>query len=298
MDSCSTALALGGGGARGLAHLGVIESLLEAEISLNRIVGVSIGSLAGAMYAFNPDIHYAQKSGLEYLLSEEFQRHQKIMFGTQGSDGAAESTGGVFAWYSRAKDYLRANRIFHRVISHPSLLPGLVLRDVVDNLLPDADIADAVIPLSIVAVDLRSGHKVILERGSVREAVRASSSLPGIFPPVEFEGMLLSDVGVFYSLPTTVARSYGMHQVIAVDVSSDMQRIQECGTALDVLMRMDEIGESLFRKQVRDAADLVIRPDVSGIQWFDFSTPQELIDTGRTAGKNALRGWSSSPVEA
>jgi len=144
---------------------------------------------------------------------------------------------------------------------------------------------------------LRSGHKVILERGSVREAVRASSALPGIFPPVEFEGMLLSDVGVFYSLPTTVARSYGMHQVIAVDVSTDVRRIQECGTAIDVLMRMDEIGENLFRKHVREAADLVIRPDVSGIQWFDFSSPRELIDTGRTAGHNAMRGWSQSPVE-
>lgn len=297
MDSCSTVLALGGGGARGLAHLGVIESLLNAEVSLNRIVGVSIGSLAGAMYAFDPDIDHAQKTGLEYLTSDDFQRHQKIMFGAQGSDGAAETTGGVFAWYSRAKDYLRANRIFHRVISHPSLLPGIVLRDVVDNLLPDADIADAVVPLSIVAADLRSGHKVVLERGSVREAVRASSALPGIFPPVEFEGMLLSDVGVFYSLPTTVARSYGMHQVIAVDVSSDMRRIQDCGTALDVLMRMDEIGESLFRKQVRDAADLVIRPDVSGIQWFDFSSPRELIETGRIAGHDAMRDWSQSQVE-
>ncbi len=294
MDSRNTALALGGGGARGLAHLGVIESLLDAEISINRIVGVSIGSLAGAMYAFHPEIHSCQEVALEYLLSEGFQRHQKIMFGAQNSDGAAETTGGVFAWYSRAKGYLRANRIFHRVISHPSLLPGIVMRDVVDNLLPDADIADVEIHLSIVAADLRSGHKVILERGSVREAVRASSALPGIFPPVEFEGMLLSDVGVFYSLPTTVARSYGLHQVIAVDVSSDMRRIQNCGTALDVLMRMDEIGESLFRKQVRDAADLVIRPDVSGIQWFDFSLPKELIETGREAGREALRSWDES----
>lgn len=296
MDSRSTSLALGGGGARGMAHLGVIESLLEAEVSIDRIVGVSIGSLAGAMYAFNPDVRNCQQAALEYLTSDSFQRHQKIMFGAKGGDGEAQTTGGVFAWYSRAKDYLRANRIFHRVISHPSLLPGVVLRDVVDNLLPDADIAEATIPLSIVAVDLRSGHKVILERGSVREAVRASSSLPGIFPPVEFEGMLLSDVGVFYSLPTTVARSYGLHQVIAVDVSSDMRRIQDCGTAFDVLMRMDEIGESLFRKHVRDAADLVIRPDVSGIQWFDFSSPQELIDTGRTAGRMAMRGCSEAPV--
>jgi len=300
VDSLSTSLALGGGGGRGVAHLGVMESILEAGLSIDRIVGVSIGSLAGAMYAFEPDIQRAQQSALDYLLSEDFQRHQKIMFGAGGSknNNDAETTGGIFAWYSRAKDYLRANRIFHRVISHPALLPGVVLRDVVDHLLPDADIADAAIPLSIVAADLRSGHKVILERGPVREAVRASSALPGIFPPVEFEGMLLADIGVFYSLPTTVARSYGMHQVIAVDVTSGMRRIQECGTALDILIRMDEIGESLFRRHVRDAADLVITPDVTGIQWFDFSSPGELIERGRAAGRSALRGWSPSMVEA
>ncbi len=298
MDAHSTTLALGGGGARGVAHLGVIQALLEAGLTVDRIVGVSIGSLAGAMYAFDPDIHRVQQTALNYLLSEPFQRHQKLMFGAGGSGGDAESTGGVFAWYSRAKDYLRANRIFHRVISHPSLLPGVVLRDVVDHLLPDADIADATIPLSVVAVDLRSGHKVILERGSVREAVRASSALPAIFPPVDLEGMLLCDVGVFYSLPTTVARAYGTSQVIAADVSSDMRRIEDCGTALDVMMRMDEIGESLFRKHVRDAADLVISPDVSGIQWFDFSKPAELIATGLAAGREALRGWSRSLTEA
>ncbi len=298
MGSDSTTLALGGGGARGVAHLGVIQSLLEAGLSIDRIVGVSIGSLAGAMYAFDPDIKHAQQTALDYLLSEPFQRHQQMMFGAHGAGGDAENTGGVFAWYSRAKDYLRANRIFHRVISHPSLLPAVVLRDVVDHLLPDADIADAKIPLSIVAVDLRSGHKVILERGSVREAVRASSALPAIFPPVEFEGMLLCDVGVFYSLPTTVARSYGKDQVIAVDVSTDLRRIPDCGTALDVLMRMDEIGESLFRKHVREAADLVIRPDVSGIQWFDFSSPGPLINTGLKAGREAMRGWNRSLTEA
>lgn len=298
MDSQGTTLALGGGGARGMAHLGAIEAMLESRLTIDRIVGVSIGSLAGAMYAFDPDIQRAQKNALDYLLSESFQRHQDVLFGAHGSSpDDADTTGGVFAWYSRAKDFLRANRVFHRVISRPSLLPGVVLQDVVDHLLPDADIADAKIPLSIVSVDLRSGHKVVLERGPVREAVKASSSLPAIFPPVEFEGMLLCDVGVFYSLPTTVARSYGSARVIAVDVSSDIRRLQDCETALDVLFRMDEIGESLFRKHVRDAADLVIRPDVSGIQWFDFTKPRELIEIGRNAGRDELRRWGAVTAE-
>jgi len=282
----SATLALGGGGARGVAHLGVIEVLLEAGLRFERLVGISIGSLVGAMYAFQQDIAEVQARSLAYLLSERFQRHQRTLFGTISGDEA--DAGGLFSWYDRIKDYLRANRLFHRVVTQNALLPAVILQDVVEHLLPDADIADAEIPLSIVAVDLRSGHRVVLEKGSVRQAVRASSSLPGIFPPVEFEGMQLCDVGVFCSLPTTVGVSYGQDTLVAVDVSSDLRPLDNCDTALDVLMRMDEIGETLFRKHVRDAADVVIQPKVSHVEWFDFSSAQQLIDAGRVAARNAL----------
>lgn len=287
MNGIPVTLALGGGGARGMAHLGVIEVLLDAGYSVERIVGVSIGSLVGALYAFDPDIHRAQQRALDYLLSETFQRHQKILFGASSSSDEP-STGGIFTWYDRAKSFLRGHRIFQRVIRKPSLLPGVILQDVVEHLLPDADIAEATIPLSVVSVDLRSGHKVILESGPLRDAVRASSALPGIFPPVELEGMLLTDIGVFYSLPTTVARTYASEYLIAVDVSTELKRLESCETALDVLMRMDEIGESLFRKHVRDAADLVISPDVSNVEWFDFSSSQKMVEAGRRAAKRTL----------
>lgn len=282
----SVTLALGGGGARGVAHLGVIEVLLDAGLRFERLVGISIGSLVGAMYAFQQDIAEVQTRSLAYLLSERFQRHQRTLFGTISGEEA--DAGGLFSWYDRIKDYLRANRLFHRVVTQNALLPAMILQDVVDNLLPDADIADAEIPLSIVAVDLRSGHRVVLEKGSVRQAVRASASLPGIFPPVEFEGMQLCDVGVFCSLPTTVGVSYGHGTLVAVDVSSDLRPLDCCETALDVLMRMDEIGESLFRKHVRNAADVVIQPKVSHVEWFDFSSAPQLIDAGRVAARNAL----------
>ncbi len=287
MTSRPITLALGGGGARGVAHLGVIEILTDAGFTIERIVGVSSGSLAGAIYAFEPDIQQAKATTLKYLLSESFQRHQTTLFGTSPAAGD-ETTGGVFTWYDRVKGYLRTQKLFKRVIQTPSLLPGLVLQDAVNHLLPEADIADAVVPLSIVTVDLLSGNKIILERGSVRDAVRASSSLPGIFPPVEFDGMLLCDVGVFYSLPTTVAKSYASECTVAVDVSTGLKPLTQCETALDVLMRMDEIGESMFRKHVRDAADLVIRPKTSGVEWFDFSKPKQMIEAGRQAAIGAV----------
>ena len=267
--------------------MGVIEVLLDAGFTIERIVGVSIGSLAGAIYAFEPDIERAQQNTLKYLLSPKFQHHQHTLFGVKPT-ADDETTGGVFSWYDRITDYLRANRHFYRVATKPALLPGIVLHDVVNNLLPVADIADAKIPLSIVAVDLRSGHNVILEKGPLRDAVRASSSLPGIWPPVEFDDMLLCDVGVFYSLPTTLARSYSPRCLVAIDVSTDLKPLPHCDTAMDVLMRMDEIGEALFRKHVIEEADLVIHPDTSDIEWFDFSSPEEMLQAGRQAARQAV----------
>lgn len=279
-------LALGGGGARGLAHLGVIEVLQEAGFEIERIVGISIGSLAGAITAFDPDIEAVQARVLSYLISEEFQRHQETLMGSKGSQD--QGSGGLFSWYERIKTFLRANRIFRRVVTRPSMLPGIVLQEITDALLPDDDISASKIPLSIVTVDLLSGHQIVMERGPVRLAVRASSSIPGIFPPVDYEGMQLADVGVLCTLPTIVARSYQPSTLVAVDVGIPMRRVERCATAIDVLMRMDEIGEVMFRKHVREHADLVIHPKVAGIDWFDFTSAEKLVQAGRQATRSAI----------
>lgn len=280
-------LVLGGGGARGIAHLGVIEVLLRAGFEIERIVGVSIGSLVGAMFAFEPDIRRVQQRAIDYLLSPAFQKHQVTLFGTATTKGNT-ATGGMFAWYARVQSYLQVNRLFHRVIGQPALLPGIILRDVVEHLLVDQDISEARIPLSIVAVDLLSGHKVVLEKGSLRDAVRASSALPGIFPPIPYGKMLLSDIGVIYSLPTNVALAYDPECMVAVDVGTGLQHVDYCNTALDVLVRMDEIGEALFRKYVQDMADVIVRPSVSDVDWFDFSPASKLIAEGRKAATRVI----------
>ncbi len=280
-------LALGGGGARGLAHLGVIEILEQAGYRIRRVVGISIGALVAGLVGFEADTSRVQRRAIQYLMSREFQRHQRTLF---GSPSAAHDTAahGLFAWFAQVQQYLAANRLFHRVIAQPSMLPGVLLHDVVTRLLPDAVLQDARFPLAIVAADLASGHVVVLEKGSLHAAVKGSASLAGIFPPVPWGDMQLVDCGNFYSLPSSIAAAYGGSPVVAVEVSADVKHLPKCRTAIDALVRIDEIGENFWRKQTRESARFVIRPEVHDTQWFDFSRADHLIEKGRRAARAAL----------
>ena len=289
-------VALGGGGARGLAHLGALELIGEFGIRTERIVGVSIGSLVGALFAVDPDIYRVQAKAIELLYSPIFLERSGLLAGPAARlserDGLPSQSGfsenWCGSWYKRLKRTVANSRRLRRALTGPSLMRDNLLRETIDHLLPDIDIADTEIPLSIVAADLHSGHRVVLERGSLREAVKASTLIPGFFPPVPWGDGMLVDIGVLDSLPTTVARAHSSQLVIGVDVGSDHTPIEECGTTIEVMMRMDEIAERMIRRQKMELADIVIRPDVGKRMWFDFSRPEQLIEEGRIAGRRDL----------
>ena len=291
---CAT-LALGGGGASGIAHLGAIEELLNAGFSVERIVGVSIGGLVGALFAFDPDIQRVQRQADAFLNSPQFQRHQRHLFGTQFA-APAVAAGTVVSRYRRLADSLRANRMLYRAVRHSSILPGELLEQVVNHLLPDADIADARIPLSVVAVDLHSGRPVVFDKGSLRLAVRASASVPGIFPPVAFKTQLLCDIGGFSDLTLGVARSYSPRLLVAVDVGAQLKSLARVPSAVEILLRMNDIGAALFREHVTAQADLVILPEVGHVEWFDFTSADAMIAAGRAAAQSALRHFAPRPT--
>ena len=279
-------VALGGGGARGLAHLGVIQAIGESGVRIERIVGVSMGSLAGALCAISPDASQAQAKAIQLLRSPIFQQQQRMLFGGNAAD--EPWTGGIFSWYGRAKKYLQAHRKLTKAVTSPALMSDESLQEAIDQLLPDIDLQDLPIPLSVVTVDLLSGQRVVLERGSLRKAVRASTAIPGIFPAVPWDDMLLSDIGVIESIPALVARSYATDLTIAVDVGQTVNRIKTCNTAIEAMLRMDDICERMIRPKLMSAADVLIQPDVGHCPWFDFSHPERLIDEGRRAAHLAL----------
>ncbi len=287
---CRTAISLGGGGARGLAHLGVMQAIGECGIQTERIVGVSMGSLVGGMCAVEPDILKVQTRAIEFLHSPIFQQKQQLLFGDTPSRSANEDAG-MFAWYDRMKQFVSAHRRFNRAVTAPSLMPKTLMWEAIEFLLPDMDLQDLPIPLSVVCVDLLSGHRIVLEKGSLRDAVHASTAIPGFFPPVPWDDMLLCDIGVFDSLPNTIARSYGCDLTIGVDVGQERSSITHCNTALDVMTRMQDIGEQMLRRHVRHNADIIVRPDVGHVPWFDFRHAERLIDEGRRAGHQSIVQW-------
>jgi NTE family protein len=251
----------------------------------------------GALFAFHPEISQVQQRAGEFLRSPEFLRHQQHLFRTQFAPRPA-SAGSIATRYRRLADSLRANRMLYRAVRRSSLMPGELLEHVVNQLLPDADIADARIRLSVVAVDLHTGRPVVFDRGPVRLAVRASASVPGIFPPVPFEDKLLCDIGGFAALPLEVARAGHPKTLIAVDVGTDLKALALTPSAVEILLRMNDIGAALFREHVTARADLVILPDVGHVDWFDFTSADEMIAAGRQAAHEALarlqppsKGW-------
>ncbi|MEZ6061532.1 MAG: patatin-like phospholipase family protein [Planctomycetaceae bacterium] len=281
------ALALGGGGARGLAHLGVVEVLRQTPIHIERIVGVSIGSLAGALCAVDEDVVGMQKRVIKYLTSKAFNERQASLFAA-APPAEEPSTSGMFAWYEQIKRYLGARRQMMHLLRKPSLLSATVIQAVIDALLPDIDIRDTRIPLSIVALDLYRGRPVVLERGPMKDAVMASAAIPGVFPPVEMDGMLLCDIGLMDSLPTKYAAQRASDLAIAVNVGSHLERIKSCQTAAEIFLRLSDIGEHLVRDYTRVLADLEIVPKVSERPWFDFRDPESLIESGRVAARKAV----------
>lgn len=287
-------LALGGGGARGMAHFGALQALREAGFDFGRIVGTSIGSLVGAMVAVEGNLDRSIDQVVNYVTSTEFEARQESLCGAHPKIDTS-TTSGMLAWYDRIKSYLWARQLLSRVFRRRSLLSGTVLAEVIDDLVPDIDITQTLIPLSIVTVDLRSGHQVVLERGSLRKAILASAAIPGIFPPVEWQDMLLCDFGVLDSLPSHVARSYPSDVLVGVDVGPSIQKTDDCQSALHVLLRMDEIGERMFRRYSQKLVDILIRPEVATFQWFDFSDPDSLIQAGLEAGRTAL-SLSGQPI--
>ncbi|QEF98836.1 NTE family protein RssA [Stieleria maiorica] len=294
-------IALGGGGARGLAHLGVMEAIGESGVRTERIVGVSIGSLMGGLCAVDSDIKRVQAKAIGLLHSPVFSEKCRQLMAAASRVSARDRRESqqlgpadwFSLWYQRLERIMRHGHRLTKIIRSPSLLSDQILHEAIEALVPDIDLAETKVPLSIVAADLKSGHRIVLERGSLRKAILASTAIPGFFPPIQWDDMLLSDIGVLDAIPLSIAKSYASDLTVGVDVGSTVQRIDTFGTAIDVVMRMEEIGERLCRRHSLPHADILIRPDVGYLPWYDFTDPSTLIASGLRAARAALRGQIS-----
>ncbi|MEI6152724.1 MAG: patatin-like phospholipase family protein [Deltaproteobacteria bacterium] len=243
------ALVLGGGSAKGFAHVGVIRVLEQEKIPIDMIAGTSVGSLIGGIYASNPD---------------SFQ----------------------LEWVAFKID---KNDILDLSIIYSKLGPaqGTKLESFVDQTVKVKKIEDTKIPFYPIATDLNTGETIILEKGSLSRAIRASSAIPGIFVPVTFGNRLLVDGGVTNSIPCDIARNKGADIVIAVNLLKDIKDYN-INSVVDIIGQSVNIVMHQSNKTKLQYADVIIEPDTKGASIFDFTQKKMLMEEGIKAAKAAI----------
>jgi len=274
-------LALGGGGARGFAHIGVMKVLEKEKITPDIIVGTSIGSIVGGAFASGMKIKEVEKRAEAFLKSDLYQSSElKAM-------GDAES-GAEQRLSRRIQSYFMTKIRLAQALYRPSILQIDEMQEFVNFFIPDIQIEETIIPFRAVATDLRSGECVALKKGSLRRSILASSAVPGALPPVEINGRQLSDGGIICTVPVQHLFEEGVQEVIAIAVDRDIALCSELQTAVDIYVRAGEIQGFHLEKYSLENAGIVIRPQIGNIHWTDFSRSKELISLGEAAAMKNL----------
>lgn len=269
-------LALGGGGARGFAHIGVLKVLEEESIPIDIITGTSVGALIGGAYASGITPGKLIEMADEYLNSDEFQSSaiQAI------SEAHRKENGGIT---KRVQHYLKNRFYLAQMIFKPGILSSEDFQSMINHFIPDITVRDTRIPFRAVATDLMSGSEIIFSDGSLRQAVMASCAVPGAIEPMKSGHWLLSDGGIVSSVPIDAARKAGAGIVVAVTVAHDIAYREDFHTALAVYSRATDImSHHLMNHALRDA-DVVIRPHVGTLHWSDYLQAKDLIHEGEKA---------------
>ena len=242
-------LALGGGAARGFAHIGVIQVLEENGIKPDMVVGTSAGSVVAAFYA----------SG---------------------------KTGAQLQWLADSMDESQLTDWTVPFMSR-GMLRGEALGRYINTQLNGAKIEDLKIPLGIVATDLQSGDGILFRRGDIATAVRASSAVPSVFEPVRIGNKDYVDGGLVSPVPVRYARQMGADIVIAVDISSRPEDAKTTDMLKVLLQTFSIMGKSISQLEMAQA-EVVVRPAMSDVGSTEFAARKKSIEAGRAAMKLAL----------
>lgn len=291
------ALVLSGGGAKGAAHIGVLQVLEEMRIPVDIVLGTSMGSYVAGMYAMgysadevrDKTLHLDWNKGYQDGVTRQElalrQKNQADDFQFQTnigvSDGKVKLPEGVYQGHGMAA----------------------LLRDATSNLPTMRSFNELPIPYRAVATDIETVQPVILSQGNLALAMQASMSIPGALKPIEIDGKLLADGGIVNNLPVDIAKRMGAQVVIAVDISDKLKSRNELDSALGIIDQLTTyMTRSGTEKQLAlmTSRDILLTPDVAGFAVADFEHMPQIVERGRSAAYLAmdkLRRLSLSPAE-
>ncbi|MFQ5669018.1 MAG: patatin-like phospholipase family protein [Acidobacteriota bacterium] len=289
-------LALGGGAARGLAHVGVLKVLEREGFPIDVVVGTSIGALVGGAFATLEGSAEVERRFLQFASSTEFRR--------KAFDFIREARQREPGMLGRATALIRRGIFYGYSLYRVSFMSAESLAHNINSLLPDVRIEETRLPYAAVAADLRTGQEIILASGPIRPIVAASCAIPGVLPPVTLYQRTLIDGGWVDRVPGLPVLRLGADVVIGVDISPEVgAHLPTRG--VDVMVAATSVQAAALKKMQARFMDYVIQPDVAAIHWADFSAVGIAIEAGMKAAQAALpalweiisrrRRWLSGP---
>ncbi|HEY4646677.1 MAG TPA: patatin-like phospholipase family protein [Steroidobacteraceae bacterium] len=287
-------LVLGGGGARGAAHVGVLKVLEELRIPVDYVVGTSMGSVVGGLYACGMSAEEIEREiramDWDDLFKDDPSRQDRTFRRKRDDDSYA----------FKAKVGVREGKIKIPLAYVRGQKFDLLLNRLTLPVVGVDDFDQLPVPYRAVATDLETGKEVVLAEGNLARAIRASLAVPAAFDPVEMDSRLLVDGGLANNVPVSVARSMGADVFIVVDVGSGLFKRDEITNALDVTAQLTNFLFTLNTEQQLKSLgpqDVLITPPLGDLSGGDFGSAAEAIPIGESAAReaiDALRRYSVS----
>lgn len=279
------ALVLGGGGARGLSHIGVLALLEKENIKIDMIVGTSIGAVVGAIFCDCRNAAVTYSTLVKYFSSTKFEinyfnKVKNLMVNDGKKEGFLKKIKKTFLWTTFAL----------KTTTSESFIPKEKVEGNIESIFGDKLIEELPLELVIVASDLNSGEEVVLTKGKISDAVEASIAIAGIFPSIKIDGKNLIDGGYVNQIPVEIAFRFGADVVIAVDVSTQIPSIEEnekiTGSKNQLRAAMI-LAETAKKYQLR-FADVVIKPELQNLHWTDFQKIEDFFIKGFDSAKEKV----------
>lgn len=275
-------LALGGGGARGFAHLGVLKVLEQQGFKVDIVAGTSMGAVIGALYAIAQRAKEAEKTARSFNqasivkeLEERFSPH-------------ALDKQGRLAPFKKTISFLRDAYFWNLKAVKKWLIDYKPFEALFKEVFGQRDFSSCRLPFVCTAVDIKAGEEIELDSGLLYEALLASSALPGVFPPLRWQGKILVDGGVLAPIPTQALRKRKADFILAVSLENRNLH-PNVSNSTGMLMSVDEIRHLKIVESCLKMADFVIEPEVRDYSWADFSRIDEIIAQGQIAAEKILK---------
>jgi len=275
-------LNLGGGAARGFAHIGAIRALVENDIRIRHLIGISMGAICGGVYAVMPDVDFLEKRMKQLI---DFEPFKNSVVGSWTSSHEENPRNFV----RRAQKIFTSTNILRRIFTATGVLTASEVNNVLHPFLADVAIHSTEIPFATAAVNIRSGElRVFRGADRLRQAVVASASMPLIFPPERIGSESYVDGGVLDKLGIETAARIGTERVVAVDVSDERIPDTLPKSGFDVILKTEEIASEHRRNMQLDRAALVMRPIRGNYHWADYSAVDEFMLMGYETANNHM----------